>query len=341
MNGVDLARFQFDYDTTWTAFFLDADLNVYSRYGGRDENVADSRMSSESLRQTMREVLDIHERRNKSGDPASQVDFQPLPSTTTTPEDIPLLKANHQGCVHCHQVREYRLLQAFRDRTFDRSMLFHDPLPENIGLVFDRIHGHRVEKLLPESAAARAGIRPGDVVVRVNDVPVHSEQDVRWALDRSGDRQPIEISVTRADSPNHLAPRKVWIPPDALPPGWRQTELGWRKSLRSVPLPLGFLGYALGQEERKQAGLAHEQLAIRAVSIRGAGFAENVGLSKGDTIVALEGRSAPRSLEDFKSDLLRNYMPGDVVRLTVLRDGRKVSLEGRFPEWHTTDTSVP
>ena len=35
MNHVDLARFEFDYDTTWTSFFLDADLNVYSRYGGR------------------------------------------------------------------------------------------------------------------------------------------------------------------------------------------------------------------------------------------------------------------------------------------------------------------
>src|SRR5689334_10661442 len=63
MNGVDLARFEFDYDTTWQAFFLDRDLNIYSRYGGRDEKSADGRQSKESLLVTIREVLDVHARR--------------------------------------------------------------------------------------------------------------------------------------------------------------------------------------------------------------------------------------------------------------------------------------
>ena len=65
MNGIDLTRFEFDYDTTWQAFFLDADLNVYSRYGGRDEDSADGRHSRESLITTMREVLEVHERPQK------------------------------------------------------------------------------------------------------------------------------------------------------------------------------------------------------------------------------------------------------------------------------------
>src|SRR5579872_1503813 len=123
MNGIDLGRFDFDYDTTWQAFFLDADLGVYSRYGGRDETSADGRLSIESLLTTMREVLEIHERRSAPA-ARSDLDLQPHSGKTTTPEDIPLLKAAHQGCVHCHQVQEYRLLQAYHDGHFKPQQLF-------------------------------------------------------------------------------------------------------------------------------------------------------------------------------------------------------------------------
>jgi S1-C subfamily serine protease len=82
-------------------------------------------------------------------------------------------------------------------------------------------------------------------------------------------------------------------------------------------------------------------MAIKVVSIRGGGLGPNVGLEKGDIIIALEGQRANRTFEDFKSDLLRRYQPGDKVHLSVLRGDKTIELEGRFPDWHTTDTSVP
>jgi serine protease Do len=337
MNGVDLNRFEFDYDTTWAAFFLDAELNVYSRYGGRDADSSDGRLSKDSLLTTMNEVLETHERRKRA--PLAG-ELHPAPKPATTPEDIPLLAAAHQGCVHCHQVQEYRLLQAFHDGKFEPAQLFGYPLPENIGLRLDRKHGHRVEALLPDSPAAKAKLKEGDVVTRVNDVPVRSEQDIRWALHRADDRKPIAVSVLRSVAGKLGEPGPITV---ELKVGgaWRQTDLSWRKSLRSVPLPLGFLGYALGREEREKARLGGDRLAIKVVSIRGAGLAESLRLKKGDTIVAVEGNSGHRILEEFKSDLLRKYSPGDRIRLRVRREGAEVDLEGLFPAWHTTDTSVP
>src|SRR5262245_50718631 len=197
MNRVDLARFEFDYDTTWHGFFLDADLNIYSRYGGRDEASADGRQSKESLLTTMGEVLEVHQRRQARADrrTSSQDNdrrsvrsapteipsptrgggehlqrgrldfgFHPPPGNGTTPADIPCLKRAHQGCVHCHQVREFRLLQDFHDGKFQREQLFVYPLPENIGLNFDRDHGHRIKEVLPDSPAAMAGLAVGDIV---------------------------------------------------------------------------------------------------------------------------------------------------------------------------------
>jgi serine protease Do len=337
MNGVDLARFEFDYDTTWQAFFLDADLNVYSRYGGRDEASADGRLSKESLLVTMREVLDAHELQGKSG--RDDKNLHPLSGKRTIPEEIPLLKAGHQGCVHCHQVEEYRLLQSFHDGKFSRDRLFTFPLPENIGIRFDRAHGHLIESVVPDSPAARAGLAAGDVVTRVSAVPIHSEQDVRWALHRDSEGRRPTVTVSRAA--NDSAPSRTIRATLDLAPNWRETELDWRKSLRSVPLPLGFLGYPLGREERQKGMLPDDRLAIRVVSVRGAGMAANVGLEKGDLIISLAGRLQARTLEQLKSDLLRHYSPGNLVRLSVLRDGKKVELAGPFPNWHTTDRSVP
>jgi len=365
MNHVDLARFDFDYDTTWQAFFLDADLNIYSRYGGRDEESADGRYSRESLLTTMREVLDVHQRRKAKGKPlppregrgagrdssiptdtvpepgGSDVegDLHPPPGKATTPEDIPLLKRSHQGCVHCHQVQEFRILQAFHDKTFSREQLFGFPLPENVGIRFDRSHGHKIEVVIPGTAAAKAELKTGDVVTRVDDVPIHSEQDVRWALHRATDRDKLMVTVVRPAT--DAAPARtirVQLSPEA---DWRQTELGWRKSLRSVPFVVGCLAYPLGREERRTANVPDDRLAIKVLSIRGTGLATFVGLQKGDLIIAQDGKQASRSFEEFRSDLLRRYSPGDKVRLTVLRDGKSVELEGPFPDWHTTDTSVP
>jgi len=338
MNGVDLARFEFDFDTTWQAFFLDADLNIYSRYGGRDETSADGRLSKTSLLTTMREVLEIHERRRRQPS-ARDDDVHPAYGKATTPEDIPLLKANHQGCVHCHEVQEYRVLQAFYEKTFSRELLFGFPLPENIGIRIDRDHGHRIEAVVPDSPAARAGLAAGDVLTRVRNVPIRSEQDLRWALHRAPENDRPTVSVVRrtagADDPVAFHARLD------LPPHWRESDLAWRKSLRSVPVALGFLAYAVGREERRSGNLPDDKLAIKVVSIRGQGLAENVGLHKGDLIVSLDERDEPRTFDEFKSDLLRRFSPGDSVRLTVLREGALRTLEGRFPDWHTSQTQVP
>jgi predicted metalloprotease with PDZ domain len=350
MNGVDLARFEFDFDTTWHAFFLDANLNIYSRYGGRDEDSADGRQSVASLLTTMREVLEVHERRqtrDRKAAPAAgdcggapgDADFHPAPGKRTTPEDIPLLRTSHRGCVHCHQVAEYRLLQDFHKKAFKPEQLFGFPLPENVGIRFDRAHGHKIEKVIDGSAAATAGLQAGDVVTRVSDVPVHSEQDLRWALHRAlkGNQPTVTVARPGSDGVSATTVCMKLI----LGPKWRETELGWRKSLRSVPLPMGFLAYALGREERRETNFPDDRLAIKVVSIRGGGLGASLGLEKGDFITALEGSQTSRSFEDFKSDLLRRYRPGDFVHVTVLRNGKPIDLEGPFPDWHTTDTSVP
>lgn len=338
MNRVNLRRFQFDYDTTWNAFFLDAKLNVYARYGGRDDGEAEARMSKASLLQTMREVLAVHAAQKKLAPPKRQRNWQPVERGTYTPLDIPLLKKSHQGCVHCHQVREYQYLQWAHDGTFSRKRIYDWPLPENVGIVFDRRHGHRVQKTVANSPAAKAGVKAGDVVTRVNGVPVHSEYDVRWALGRADDAKSLRMILKRTDARGTSRDVTVSF---RLPAGWRATEIGWRKSMRSLPLPFGMRGYSLTRSQRKELRLPEDRMAIRIVSVRDKGLAADLGLRKKDTVVALGKLTAKRTLEELKSDLVRRHRAGDVVRLTVLRNGKRMVLTARFPDWKTEETSVP
>jgi membrane-associated protease RseP (regulator of RpoE activity) len=348
MNGVDLNRFDFDYDVTWNSFFLDEKLNVYSRYGGRDDGEPERRLSKDALLRTMRSVLAAHAERKAR--PTETVDLlQPIPKTKSTPEDIPLLKQNHQGCVHCHQVKEYQLLQWAHDGVFDRRKLFGWPLPENVGVELDWNHGTRVAKVKPDSPAERAGLKPGDVLARWNDIPVRSEYDIRWVLHRASDREPMTLQVHRGPEAKEadgmgaggVEPRhnlRLELRPEG---DWRPTDIGWRKSMRSVPLEFEFRGYALSKSQRAELKLAEDRMAIRVVSAKAAGLAGSLGLKKGDVITAAAGRTDNRTIEQLLSDLLRAYSPGDEVKMTVLREGVEVSLTGQFPAWHTDETTVP
>lgn len=347
MNRVDIARFEFDFDTTWAGFFTDSKLRIYSRYGGRDEHEPEARLSKTSLLQTMRESLEAHKAAlatttGGAGATAVAAIWHPEPKTSTTPLDIPLLKKGHQGCVHCHQVREYSLLQAYHDQRFHRELLFTFPLPESLGIEMDRSHGHRLAKVRDDSPAASAKLAIGDIVTRCADVPIRSELDLRWALHRlppTADRVTLLVERRIADS-DSAATRtiEVLLP---LPTGWRQSELSWRKSSRSVPSDWGFRAAALAKFERRESGLPETGLAIRVLSIKPRGLAKSLDLQKGDVIVALAEDTRERTLDRLRSDMLRRFSPGDEVRLTVRRGTETLELRGKFPEWFTEETTVP
>ena len=337
MNGVNIRRFEFDFETTWAGFFLDEHLNVYSRYGGRDEGEPEDRFNKESLLQTMNEVLDLHADRRKHS-PDRQPIVQPVTEGVSRPRDIALLRKNQQGCVHCHQIKEYQILQSFYDKEFSRRTLFGWPLPENLGLKLDRKHGHRIAGTGEESSAEKAALLSGDEIVQVNKVPIHSELDIRWALHRAPENKPLRFLVRRQKNGGEDSTLSVELHPDK---NWRNTDISWRKSMRSLPMDFAFRGYSLTRSQRKSEGLQEDQLAIRVVSVRNRGLAKKLGLQKRDSIIALDGLSKRRTMEQFKSDLLNRYKPGDEVRITVRRDGKNITLKGPLPDWHTAETTVP
>ena len=99
ISGADLNLFEFDWDLTWAAFFMNASGKIYGRFGGRDGKGADTRNSLEGLHFAMEAALAEH-RKNPAARPDGPA------KAPVYVENFPIAKAQYKGCIHCHQVKE-------------------------------------------------------------------------------------------------------------------------------------------------------------------------------------------------------------------------------------------
>ncbi|WP_437574391.1 Do family serine endopeptidase [Sorangium sp. So ce887] len=71
-------------------------------------------------------------------------------------------------------------------------------------LQLDAPRGALVAEVEPGGAAARAGIKPGDVIVDVNGVPIHHAEELRRNVARNAPGAEIEVTVVRAQKRHEL-----------------------------------------------------------------------------------------------------------------------------------------
>ena len=114
-NNLDLSLFQFDYDQSFHALFMNPDRTIYGRFGTRSAREEDEDMTMHGLRAAMLAVLKIHS--DYPANRASLAGKQGQPVEYRVPEEFPDLKGkytdklNYEGnvvasCIHCHQIRD-------------------------------------------------------------------------------------------------------------------------------------------------------------------------------------------------------------------------------------------
>ena len=182
------------------------------------------------------------------------------------------------------------------------------PLASSFGL--GSPDGALVSSVTPDSAAAKAGLKAGDVITGIDGEPVHVAGDVssRVGLARPGDKLKLEIwrdkgrhseivSLGRADRDAQEA--------NAAPEG-------------------GSLGLALRPLERQElrgSGLDHGLLIERV-----AGPAQLAGVQPGDVLLALNGKPV-QSVEQVRAAM--KDKPKSVA-LLVARDGQQIFVPVRL-----------
>jgi serine protease Do len=233
-------------------------------------------------------------------------------------ENLPPAKLFRRGeCIHCHQVNEIRRADLKARDAWGPESRWVWPLPENVGLVLEVDRGNHVRAVAPDSPAARAGLRAGDVLREVNGIAVASQADARHGLHRAPAAGRVAVTWEREG--------KVQRGDLELQSGWRKTNLTWRPSLLNVLPSLTVYGEDLTAAQKKALGLREKQLAFRQ---QGPVHKEArlAGVQVGDVIVGLNDLRLEMTMEEFLGYVRQNYLVGDRVMLNVLRNGKRLAL---------------
>jgi len=310
--------FKFDYDLTFAVLMMGPDGRTHARYGSQDHRSSADRMSIPGLKKAMRAVL---------------ASYQAPALPASAPAAKPFLVNDYaafqrstrakEACYHCHYANDARFGQMLAEGTFKKDALFQYPLPENIGVALDVDANTLVKEVLSGSAAEKAGLQAGDILVQAEGTPVYTPADLQFVLDPLPDPGRVTLQVERGGK--RLPPVKL-----DLPRGWRKTDISWRPSQGGIPPQIGFWGRPLRPDEKQGRGLRPEQLAIQVnFFFPGAEWAKTRGgMQNNDLIVGVNGEALPEmTTRQFHSYFRLRFQEGDTATLNVLRGGQRVELQ--------------
>jgi S1-C subfamily serine protease len=232
-------------------------------------------------------------------------------------EDYPAAARFKQGCIHCHNVNEFRRADAQARGRWDRDALWVYPLPENVGLTLDVDAGDRVKAVRPGSAADRAGLKPGDTITALAGHPVASFADASYALHKAPARGPIPVTWVR-DGRERSADL-------AVADGWRKTNVTWRPSMLDILPSVPFSGEDLAADEKARLGLAAGRAAFRQDGPVHSSLRE-AGIRVGDVVIGVDGAAVDGAMDDLLGHVRRNYLVGETVTFNVLRGGQRADV---------------
>lgn len=334
-NGLDLSRFQFDYDLTFSVFLMNADMTLYGRYGSRSErHDAVKDMSIEGFGKTLTAALELH--KNYPSNKKALAGKQGRSPRFSVPEDYPSLKGKYsakldyegkvvQSCIHCHQVRDAER-KVFRDALtpLPDDVLYPWPMPEILGLQLDPKEIATVSHVASGTPAESGGFRAGDKIATVEGQTIISTADIQWVLENAPQRGVLNVEVLRENAKLDL--------PLTLSENWRRkTDISWRVTswdLRRMTTG-GLVLRDSTEQERTAERVSSGTLSLFVEYVGQYGqhaAAKKAGFQKNDIIVSVEGRTEPMTESQLFGYLLRNHKVPDKVSMAVMRDGKRINL---------------
>jgi predicted metalloprotease with PDZ domain len=195
------------------------------------------------------------------------------------------------------------------------------------------VEGARIIEVTPESPAGQSGLREGDVILTVDRASVgEGDADLAARILQHEPGDTVELRVQRGDEELELeitlGMQVVFEGHSLFPPGEFPMPPWWQNPSEEWPRERPYLGVHVRQLEE-----GAEVLAVVPESP-----ADGAGLREGDLILAVDDEAVSR--ETPLVGLIAAHRPGDVVALTVERDGREREIEVELSEWPAPEEPV-
>ena len=173
------------------------------------------------------------------------------------------------------------------------------------------LEGAFVESVNPDLPAARAGIKPGDTIVKVDETPVRSTRDLIDYVSSKAPGQKVRVTLLRdsrtVTATVTLTERESEEKADTRP----AAERGGSRD------KLGLAVSELTPDVRRQLGIESGVSGVIVEDVQEVSPAGDQGLARGDVITEINGKPV-RSVGQFR-DEVRRVKKGDYLRLYVLR----------------------
>ena len=335
-NALDLSKFQFDYDLSFSTLFFNGDGTAYGRYGSWEHQHDPQNTATATFKAALTGALSLHN--GYPGNKAALAGKQGKPSQFKTPVDLPGLQGKYQAdlnwsgkvvqsCVHCHQIADaQKLALRAKGQPLPLSLIYPHPAPETIGLQLDDHGAMRLAAVEAGSTSAAAGLRAGDRLVALSGQPLISAADVSWVLHHQPDGGGNLLALVERGGQHST----VMIP---LAAGWRE---GADISRRVGSWPMRAMAFGgayfveLSDEERSRHGLGENKLGLLAKHVGQYGkhaAAKREGWKQGDILVEIDGNDERLTESQLLGRFIRNHKPGEKIPATILRGSKQVNLQ--------------
>ncbi len=334
-NALDLSRFQFDYDLSFSAIMFNGDGTIYGRYGSWLHQKDPLNKTTASFKKALDATLAIHQ-----GYPANKAALsgkQGGPTPYQTPVEFPTLASKYpskldwdgkvmQSCVHCHMVGDaFRAHYRSLNQPVPLEWIYPQPSIETLGITLATDDIAKVEAVAADSPAAKAGVQTGDVFLSISNQPLVSVADVSWILHRSPESGSLPAMLHRNGKETAVTLE--------LPAGWRlKSDIG--KRVGTWPMrAMAFGGMKLDDiedAERSTLGLSQDQMALRFMHVGQYGEhakAKQAGFVKDDILVEVGDLNQRITESAIIGHLLQEHLPGEQLPAVVLRGGKRVELK--------------
>ncbi len=314
MDEIDIGLFDYDRNNTLYFFILNADEQIYMRYGGRDSKGPDTYLSLSSLELALEKGLELHRlSRQAELKPAER----PKPLFA---REIPLLVERtfaRNNCVECHLIGDYQNIHRERDGSLDKlTHMYRSPDIQTLGIHLDMPKGLVVKEA--RDAVQLAGMKPGDRIKGWNGTPVWSFGDLQYHYDKvSRKAERIQITVDRDGQRLDLTV--------ALPIRWWWTDLRFRQL--TVDPRVYFESRPLAEQERRKHGLDPGGFASEVKHVdMFAEMTKSHELKVGDIVFGVDGAERDEFANTAELYIKLRKTAGESVTLDVIRAGKRMRM---------------